>query len=285
MDRNETVVVCAVARNVSKTIRKDFKRINDSLSRFSEILWLVVESDSNDDSVAELEALKADSTNFNFIQLGKLRSQFSSRTELLAHARNVYLHEIVSNDKYKNVDYLAIADLNNLNRKLNAKAVDSVFRWSGPAMYTANQQGPYYDIWALRHPLWSPNDCWEQLEFYRRYSSKVNLTLRAAVNIRMLRIPAESSPIEVESAFGGFAIVPRALISSSSMYVGKTPNGNDVCEHVSFCKAIRDNGGKIYVLPSLINAKLTDHSFRSTYLYGVYRNFKYPFKFISKLVK
>lgn len=285
MDQIKRIVVCAVARNVAKTIRKDFQRINDSLSRFSEIHWLVIESDSDDNSVEELKALKADSTNFNFIHLGNLRDQFSSRTELLAHARNIYLQEIISNEKYENVDFLAIADLNNLNRKLNARAVNSAFELRESAMFTANQNGPYYDIWALRHHLWSPNDCWEQLAFYRRYSSKANSTLKAAVNIRMLKIPSESRPIEVESAFGGFAIVPRAYIFNASMYEGKTISGNDVCEHVSFCKVIRQNGGRILVVPSLINTTFTDHSFRTTLIYGIYRNFKYPFKFVSKLFK
>lgn len=285
MDQTNKIVVCAVARNVAKTIRKDFKRINASLSRFSEIHWVIVESDSNDNSIEELKALKAESTNFDFIHLGNLRDQFVSRTELLAHARNVYLKEVTSNEKYKDIDFLAIADLNNLNRKLNAKAVNSAFELTESAMLTANQDGPYYDIWALRHHLWSPNDCWEQLAFYRRYSSKANSTLRAAVNIRMMKIPSQSRPIEVESAFGGFAIVPRAFILDASMYEGKTTNGHDVCEHVSFCKVIRENGGKIFVVPSLINTTYTDHSFRSTFLYSIYRNFKYPLKYISKLFK
>ena len=285
MDPINKIVVCAVARNVSKTIRKDFKRINDSLSRFSEIHWLIVESDSDDNSIEELKALKADSTNFDFIHLGNLRDQFVSRTELLAHARNVYLKEITSNEKYKNMDFLAIADLNNLNRKLNAKAVNSAFELAESAMLTANQDGPYYDIWALRHHLWSPNDCWEQLAFYRRYSRKANSTLRAAVNIRMMKIPSESRPIEVESAFGGFAIVPRAFIFNASMYEGKTINGDDVCEHVSFCRIIRENGGRIFVVPSLINTTYTDHSFRTTFIYSIYRNVKYPLKYMSKLFK
>lgn len=285
MEQGQSIVVCAVARNISKTLRKDFERINNSLSRFSEIHWLVVESDSDDNSVEELLALQAESANFNFIQMGKLKEQFESRTELLAYARNAYLNEIISNEIYKNVDFVAIADLNGLNRKLNAKAVNSVFELAESGMFTANQDGPYYDIWALRHHLWSPNDCWEQLSFFRKYSKKSNLTLKAAVNIRMLKIPVESRPIEVESAFGGFAIIPRAFIRNAWMYQGKTPEGKDVCEHVSFCEVIRENGGQIFVVPSLINTTFTDHSFRSTFLYNIYRNFKYPFKYFNKLLK
>lgn len=285
MNKTETIVVCAIARNVSSTIRKDFKRINDALSRFSEVHWLVVESDSDDTSIKELNSIKAEKANFDFIQLGNLKEQFESRTDLLAYARNAYLREIISNKKYQNVDFVAIADLNNLNRKLSARAVNSVFDLPGPAMFTANQNGPYYDIWALRHNLWSPNDCWEQLSFYRKYSSKANLTLKTAVNLRMLNIPAESGPIEVESAFGGFAIMPRSYICNSLMYEGKTPSGKEVCEHVNFCRVIRENGGRIFVAPSMINTTLTDHSFRVTWFYGIYRNLKYPAKFIFRLFK
>jgi hypothetical protein len=284
-NKNESIIVCAVARDVSSTIRQDFHRINKSLDRFHQIFWLVVESDSSDNSVETLESLKEEFSNFNYLTLGKLRDEFNLRTEILAFARNTYLSEIINNKIYKNVDYVAIADLNNLNNKLSARSVNSALDLQVTAMLTANQKGPYYDIWALRHHLWSPNDCWEQLEFFRKYTFKPNSTLNASVNLRMMRIRTDSEPIEVDSAFGGFAILPKSFIVDDSMYEGTNQNGREICEHVSFCRKIRESGGHILVVPSLINTSFTDHSFRSTKIYSIYRNLGYPIKLIRNLLK
>jgi hypothetical protein len=100
----------------------------------------------------------------------------------------------------------------------------------------------------------------------------------------MLRIPRDSEPIEVKSAFGGFALVYKRFITNSSMYVGRDARGREICEHVSFCEEIRKLGGQILVVPSLINTKYTDHSFRSTFMYSIYRNMGYPTKYLRKVL-
>lgn len=284
-NEEDTILVCAVARNISSTLDKDYDRINLALKKFKNIFWIVIESDSTDHSVQTLEKLSKKNPDFYYKSLGKLSEKLNSRTEILAHARNAYLEELLTNIKYINVNLIAIADLNNLNSKLSSEAVDSALTLQNWGMCTANQDGPYYDIWALRHDLWSPNDCWEQLEFLRKYSNKKNLTLNSSVNLRMLKIPRESEPIEVESAFGGFALVSKKFITNSSMYVGKDIHGREICEHVSFCKEVRELGGRILVVPSLINTRFTDHSFRSTYMYSIYRNMGYPMKYLRKVLR
>jgi glycosyltransferase involved in cell wall biosynthesis len=277
-----TILVCAVARNISSTLNKDFERINLALSKFKKVLWIVVESDSTDDSVNTLAKLSRKNPNFYYKSLGSLSQVLNSRTEILAHARNAYLEELLTNEKYSNIDLIAIADLNNLNSKLSPEAVESALALPNWGMCTANQDGPYYDIWALRHEYWSPNDCWEQLKFLRKYSNKKNLTLNSSVNLRMLKIPKDSEPIEVDSAFGGFAFVYKKFITNSSMYVGKDSRGREICEHVSFCGEVRKTGGRILVVPSLINTRYTDHSFRSTFIYSIFRNLGYPIKYLRK---
>lgn len=278
-------MVCAVARNVSGTIQGDFHRITKALKSFEKIFWIIVESDSTDDSREKLQEISEKNQNVKIISLGNLRDTYKDRTAILAHARNTYLQELLASEEYLGVEIIAIADLNNLNSELTSKSIDSALALSDWAMCTANQRGPYYDIWALRHPLWSPNDCWEQLDFYRKYSRKLNRTLDASVNMRMLRIHHNSDPIEVHSAFGGFALVRKNFLSTPNLYEGLTESGRQVCEHVSFCNEIRNQGGRILVVPSLINARYTDHSFRSTLLFKIYRNFLYPIKYFSRRLK
>jgi hypothetical protein len=278
-----SIVVCAIARDVSETFDSDFKTIMSALERFKKVFWIVVESDSNDNSAIKLEAYSEMYDFFTVISLGSLSRKLDKRTERLAFARNAYLKELLSNSKYQNAEVIAIADLNKLNTLLNKQAVEKAFEHKIWDMCTANQSGPYYDIWALRHEFWSPNDCWRQLDFYRKYTSRPNFTLNAAVNIRMLKIPISSEPIKVDSAFGGFALIKKKYISNDKMYNGLTDEGLQVCEHVSFCRKITEAKGEIYILPTLINTDFTDHSRQITLRFRLIRNCKYPIKLLRKM--
>ncbi len=278
-----SIVVCAIARDVSETFDSDFKTIMSALERFEKVFWIVVESDSNDNSAIKLEAYSKMYDFFKVISLGSLSNKFDKRTERLAFARNAYLKELLSNSKYQNAEVIAIADLNKLNTLLSKQAVEKAFEQKIWDMCTANQSGPYYDIWALRHEFWSPNDCWRQLDFYRKYTTRPNFTLNAAVKIRMLKIPISSKPIKVDSAFGGFALIKKKYISNDKMYNGLTDEGLQVCEHVSFCRTITEAKGEIYILPTLINTDFTDHSRQTTFRFRLMRNCKYPIKLLRKM--
>ena len=37
----------------------------------------------------------------------------------------------------------------------------SCWQYQNWDVFTANTSDIYYDIWALRHNNWSPNDCWQ----------------------------------------------------------------------------------------------------------------------------
>lgn len=72
----------------------------------------------------------------------------------------------------------------------------------------------------------------------------------------MATIPASSNWIEIDSAFGGFAIYRRNWFDLVG-YVGVADDGEEVCEHVSFNTALRRNGAKLYINPQQNNAELT----------------------------
>jgi FkbM family methyltransferase len=124
---------------------------------------------------------------------------------------------------------------------------------------TANQRGPYYDVWALRHDLWSPNDCWEQNAFYNLLNKNSYENLATTVYSRMLEIPENLQPISVNSAFGGFSIYEKSIFKSCS-YKGLTESGSEICEHVYFNYCIKNLGLNIYINPKLINAAYTEHT-------------------------
>ena len=74
----------------------------------------------------------------------------------------------------------------------------------------------------------------------------------------MFNINTNLDWIEVDSAFGGFVIFKKNILKNC-LYVGTYPDGSPICEHVPFNKQIRNNGGRIFINPQLINAKSTEH--------------------------
>lgn len=282
---NSSVTVCCVAKDVSKTFLRDYQKISLALSCFETVNWIIIESNSSDGSAIFLEDFADQHAEVYAVTLGNEKETGLTRTQILAKARNKYLEIVFSDERYSNTDYLAIADLNGLNSELSPERVLSSFEIDDWDFCTSNQSGPYYDVWALRHPLWSPNDCWEQLNFYRTYNRRPNYTLNASVNVRMLTIPADSPPIFVDSSFGGFGLLRLSDKTVGIKYHGINSEGREICEHVSFCEFLKEQGGKVVINPKMINTRGTDHSQRIRFLSVLLRNIRYPFKLLKVLLR
>ncbi len=274
-----SIAIVGIVRDIEKSIEKDVSRLSNAFSDFDEIHWFLVESGSSDKSVEILRALSGKKTKFNFVSIAIQQS--ASRTENMAAARNKYLEYLRASSRFKNFDYVVMADFNNLNNKLSKHAVQSCFKREDWDVVAANQSGRYYDIWALRHPLWSPNDCWEQHSFYRRYTKIPERAITYAIRSRMIKIPPKSDWIEVDSAFGGLAIYKSHLFSSDAKYFGVTKDYKRICEHVPFHATLKEEGARIMINPALINTRSTDHSLRVNFLFTFFRILGYPFKYLN----
>ncbi len=126
-------------------------------------------------------------------------------------------------------------------------------------MCAANQDGPYYDIWALRHKEWCPEDCWAQYNFLNQYRLDFEKNLWGSVYSKMITIAQDSEWIDVDSAFGGLAIYKKTAFDVCR-YVGITEMGEEFCEHVYFHRQLKSIGAKLYINPKLINAGMTEHT-------------------------
>lgn len=272
-------LVVGVVKNISTTIQGDVIRLTNALERFEEIHWMLIESNSTDDSLKALGSLKKNIQHFNF---QSIKSKGETRTKHLATARNLYLTDL---QKYrdKGIEYVVVADFNNLNNKLTAKSVNSCWEstidWD---VCCANSEKKYYDIWALRHQNWSPNDCWKDLEFYKKYIKFPELALYRSVNSRMIKIPPNSDWIQVQSAFGGLAIY-KIEIMQYAEYQGIDQFGESICEHVAFNEKLNEQGFKIYINPKMVNMSYTDHSIRSLKIFSLIRIGLYLPKVLRKL--
>lgn len=252
--------IAGTARNCAKSLPRTLARLTRFQSSFEQCKFVIITNDSNDDTEIVLRTWAATVPNALVLNLDGLAAKARARTHRLALARNAYL-SILKNDhrEGKGHDLLLVADMDGPNSTLIDDPQFVMAVENAPpdwAALLANQRGPYYDIWALRHPTWCPNDCWEAV----RASSRKLFGRRAArkeakkkyVMSRQILLDPSAPPIRVESAFGGFGIY-RTEYLMDLCYVGLTSRGTEVCEHVYFNQMIGRKGGSLYIIPSLLN--------------------------------
>ena len=253
------LLVAGSVRDGARWLQGEVQRLARALRAFQKTHWLIVESDSDDATIARLRELEATMENFRFISLGRLRDKIHQRTERLAFCRNVYLDQIRNGSRYQSIELVMVADLDGTNSLISEDAILSCWRRDDWDVCTANQLAPCYDVWALRHPDWSPNDCWDQYRFLLRHNIGAEKARSVAVHSRMIRIDPGADWIEVDSAFGGLAIYRRRALDVGE-YVGVDIDGRGICEHLSLHAALRARRRRIFINPKLINTSYTEHT-------------------------
>lgn len=255
-----SLVIVGCVRNGAKTLRRAVETLARATAGFARVQFLIIESDSTDTTLAELESLRRDFPDFAFVSMGALAERVPARTERIATCRNRCLEVLSSEERYASVDYVMAADLDGVNNDLRREALETCWASNLPwDVVAANQRDAYYDIWALRHADWCPVDCHEQYSRLRGIFDHPR-ALAIAIHSRMARLSPRAAWIEVDSAFGGLAIYRRDALLAGR-YSG-TQAGRPICEHVPLHAELRAKGYRIFINPALINAHRTDHSAR-----------------------
>ena len=254
-----SVLVVGTVRNCAGQVGVQAARLASALAGFARVQWLLIESDSTDATVGRLQELAGRDGDFTYLSLGNLRERVPLRTERIAFCRNTYLDQLRTNERYAQADFVVVADFDGVNSLVTAEAVASCWRRDDWAVCAANQRGRYYDIWALRHTEWSPNDCWAQYRFLTRHGVSHAKAWSVCVRSRMIRIPREAPWIEVDSAFGGLAIYRRGALQQGR-YVGSDAVGGECCEHLALHSELRAQGRRIFINPALVNGDSRDHT-------------------------
>lgn len=267
------VLVAGVVRNCEKKIQTDICIIKKSLQSAKKIKWLIIESDSDDCTINCLLDLQKNIDGFEYISLGSLRDSIPLRTERIAHCRNRYIEEIRNNANYSDIDFIVVVDLDGVNNDINEESIKSCWEYDQWDVCTANQSAPYYDVWALRHKIWNPGDCWDLYRFLDKYSSDREQNKIAAIYSRMIRIPISTDWIEVDSAFGGLAVY-KAKLFHDAEYCGIRSDGQEVCEHVPLNLKLRSLGYRIFINPKLINSGFNHHTRKLKLIHKIRRNIK-----------
>ena len=263
------VILASTISNVSRTLEKELRTISRALGDFDVLEIILVESDSTDDTVNLVNSLRDQYKSINLICLGTLKTKIPDRISRIRFCRQIYVQRVREIMASRSIDYVIVADLDGMNSRISTSALATCFTrndWSG---VLANQLGGYYDLLALRHKTWCPNDILQELmelksemkpltsmryNFYKRLVRRLEYDrIRSkAIYSKMIRLPRKSPWIEVESGFGGFAIYDAQVFGSSDYSLQDT-DLQGTSEHVSFSRRIRESGGHIFINPDLIN--------------------------------
>jgi hypothetical protein len=255
----DELVILGICRNVENDLESDVIKLIDAFQDFKSVHFRLVESDSTDGTLRVLERLSNTIQNFEFVSVGVLESTIPSRVQRIAHCRNICLQLLQEDSRLFGADYVAVSDFDGVNSLLTRNGVLSCWERNDWDVCAANQDAPYYDIFALRHKTWSPNNCWKyELELLHEGMNPASAREKAVYS-RQKRISKTSPWIQVDSAFGGLAIYRRKCLSDIG-YSAVSENGEEDCEHVFLHKQLIDRGYKIFINPRFINLGWSGHN-------------------------
>jgi len=253
------IIVAGVVRDCAKTLERDFNNLSAIIGS-KNVFFILIESDSKDRTVEILEKLSKSNKNIIYESLGTLEYNIPSRLERLAYCRNMYLDKI-HNDTFANFEYVLVADFDGVNKKFTKKSLHSCWDRTNWSVCTANQAGPYYDIFALRKDKWVDKDCFLNYQELITQGRSHSYAFYKSIVSKMFK-SRDSEWIQVESAFGGVAIYRKKELLSST-YSAFDEYGRKQCEHVSLNRKIVKLGGKIFINPKMINSGITSNAIRA----------------------
>jgi hypothetical protein len=250
-----TAAFVGIARNCGHALPRLLQTIEAVGTDLRDWTYVFLESDSYDDTLDVLRQFDIKHQCGFVRSYGTLRKRYPARCDRLAFLRNACLRLLEDSGGLDRFDHCVVLDMDDVNHDLDSERLLQLLSeggddWGG---LFANQSERYYDIWALRHPEWSPDDCHARVRNRPQGMSEREAT-RRFIEARMIRVPPEAERIEVESAFGGLGVYKSAFLKGCS-YSGRDQNGEAVCEHVPFNAHVRANGGTLFVEPSLINGR------------------------------
>jgi hypothetical protein len=286
------IILCAT-RDSAPFLRDALANIQNISGLFSEAVIAVFENDSRDSTKALLNTWAEGNRRARIFNLDGLAAQQTLRTVRLASVRNLAI--AYAKEQFRDFDYVLFFDADDVSAfqvssesmRKSLAFLDGDQKCAG---VFANQEGCYYDLWALRHGVLCPGDIWEDVADYAlAHHSPDQVAFDRMFRPRILNISADDSPISVTSAFGGLGIYKMgSVLRNRRQYVGqklkfvslldgkKECFGWQVCDHVAFNEGFIENGETLHILPWLINGVIKNKTFPAgawkTMLFRIGRN-------------
>ena len=127
----QEINILGLTRESSETINMDLKKIMKAFESFKKQNIFIIESDSTDKTIEELEKISSQKDNISFESYGQLALKIPNKIERLCFLRNELLNYL---KKIKPTEYVVFVDLDNINNKITKKSIESCFQknnWSG----------------------------------------------------------------------------------------------------------------------------------------------------------
>lgn len=233
---------------------------------------LVLENDSTDATRQLLAQHGQGDPGLRALAFTGLNGRIPVKTVRLAHLRNGALAWLEREGALAQEALVLVLDLDAVNAApWDLDRFAAVLEWFWPkrkaAAVFANQRGPYYDLWALRHPQLCPDDIWERmLEARLADATATDAALfERVIGPRQLTFEPSLPPFKVESAFGGLGFYKTQWLQAHRIpYGGETTRWVErqgrpelirwqCAEHVSFHAGLRAAGGSLWLHPALLN--------------------------------
>jgi hypothetical protein len=267
------LVVLGCAQSCGKHIQSVFKNIQSLSHAFRSTQVLLLENDSTDDTIQQIRNNRQLLSNLTARSFSGLNARIPAKTERLAHLRNGAMDWLRHLQKESTTTLVMVLDFDEVNA-----SPWPISNWLGAlnwflsqpeaAGLFANQQGPYYDLWALRHQQRCPVDVWQEviaLHLREPLLSDEEL-IRQAYLPWQFEITSGGAPEAVDSAFGGVGFYKlNWLQRNTSAYSGLISRWLEdpargtklvqwqVAEHVNFHTGLRQAGASLWIHPALIN--------------------------------
>lgn len=260
------ILIVGTVRNLQGSLSREIRVMQRAFTAASNIDFYLVESDSTDSTVSELQELEDKIRNFSWVSLGILSHSLPNRIERLRKCRNEYVSYIRNNILRNQWDYVVVADLDGVNSALSAESVNNLIPYVNRFdIFLPNQTRGYYDLLALRHEYWMPNNCFQELNWRLQFLNAekgflgsishwvAKYRLRSQIIYsRMLNIPSSAQPIEVSSGFGGLGVYRSELFRECD-YSALGEKSYE-CEHVDFNLKLSGKGYRFAIIPNFINS-------------------------------
>ncbi len=256
---DSNVAIVGLVRDLGSSIKTEVLRINERFSSFANVSWILIESDSRDNTLDELQTLKLMLPNFSFQSLGALETAEPDRIRRLAKCRNAYVELLSNLDPELTPDWVAVLDLDSALPLLSKKAIEQTLTSGLADAYSANQAAPYYDLYALRASGWVDKDPFLTYQELLDTGVSKRRAYKLAVSGKMVVVRKDREPIPVESAFGGLTIYDATRFAGCR-YSATNEFLEVECEHVAFNRQFTHAGGRLVIAPNLVVAGYNQHT-------------------------
>jgi hypothetical protein len=239
-----TVVICGIARDISKNIMATIARVERLGQMFKDYRVVIYENDSTDGTDIVLKEWESQNYKVKITseKLGDIKYESSTDVErlvALADYRNNYLHHIFNGDTIV-PDYIIVADLD-LPGGWSYEGICNSFGYDHWSVMGSN--GLLYGILEGSTDGEMRRVYYDSLAFRRKGHPEPHVSS----DINAIVYNRGESPIQVDSCFGGLA-----LYKSDAFRHGARYSGPD-CDHVELHRLMLDTGiDGIYLNPSQI---------------------------------